>query len=105
MAYFYAAPKPGPSPWTLTLTQLTQLPCHQGLEPLRYQWYKDGGPGGGDRKVAIATSDTPNLIIAEVALTDQGQYYCQVGGGTHAAASERLSCGIVPESVCDIDIV
>ena len=50
------------------------LPTHtlQGLEPLRYQWYKD------DRKLAVATSDSPTLIMPEVAALDAGQYYCQV---------------------------
>lgn len=49
------------------------LPTLQGLEPLRYQWYKD------DRKLAVATSDSPTLIMPEVAALDAGQYYCQVG--------------------------
>jgi hypothetical protein len=45
----------------------------QGLEPLRYQWFKD------DRKLSMATADSPNLIIAETSPIDVGSYYCQVG--------------------------
>lgn len=44
----------------------------QGLEPLRYQWYKD------DRKLTMATADTSTLILTDVEVQDQGQYYCQV---------------------------
>ena len=42
------------------------------MEPLRYQWFKD------DRKLNVATADSPHLVIAETAAIDAGTYYCQV---------------------------
>lgn len=59
-------------------------PYQQGMEPLKYQWYKD------DKKLSVATSDSPNLIIAEVSPLDAGTYYCQVRGHYHH--SNRVLC-------------
>lgn len=64
-------------------------PPLQGLEPLRYQWYKD------DRKLTMATSDSPTLIIPEVAALDAGQYHCQVceGGGAYGGCCQVCEGG------------
>ena len=44
----------------------------QGFEPLQYQWYKD------ERKLYVATSSSPQLILVDVAAADSGTYHCQV---------------------------
>ena len=70
---------------------LSPLTPVQGLEPLRYQWFKD------DRKLAVATSDSPLLIVPEVAALDAGQYHCQVSGGARgggAAAKKPARGGV-----------
>ncbi|GAX84925.1 hypothetical protein CEUSTIGMA_g12346.t1 [Chlamydomonas eustigma] len=56
-----------------------------GMEPLRYQWYKD------DRRLTAATSDSPTLIIPDVAAIDQGQYHCQVSNKDGAVNSVKAA--------------
>jgi hypothetical protein len=44
------------------------------MPPLSFQWFKD------ERRLNVATSNTPKLILVDVAPTESGAYYCQVGG-------------------------
>jgi hypothetical protein len=45
----------------------------QGMPPLSFQWFKD------ERRLNVATSNTNKLILVDVAPTESGAYYCQVG--------------------------
>lgn len=44
----------------------------QGIEPMRYQWFKDG------QRLGVATADSPHLILPAVNLQSSGRYHCQV---------------------------
>ncbi len=61
------------------------------MEPLRYQWFKN------DRKLEVATADSPQLILVEVTARDAGAYYCQASGRTCLVTRPRPS---PPPGVC-----
>lgn len=44
----------------------------QGLGPLAYQWFKDG------KRLSVATSSSPLLVLVDLAPGDAGSYHCQV---------------------------
>lgn len=60
----------------------------QGLPPLRYQWYKDS------KRLTVATSDTPLLILVDVGVADSGTYYCQVSNKDGAVSSAKALLSI-----------
>jgi hypothetical protein len=75
----------------------TSLTPHatQGVEPLRYQWFKD------EKKIAVATADTAALIIAGVAQADEGTYHCVVSNkdGSVSSAKAMLKVGASASTV------
>ncbi|KAF8069461.1 MKS1 [Scenedesmus sp. PABB004] len=54
-----------------------------GLGPLRYQWFKDG------KRLTVATSTSPLLVLVEVAPADAGSYHCQVTNKDGSAGSGK----------------
>lgn len=52
-----------------------------------YQWFKDG------QKLVMATSDSPQLIVAEVSPLDAGTYHCQVCVGVCVSNSDVRMAG------------
>lgn len=58
-----------------------------GVEPLRYQWCKDG------RQLQQATADSPILILVNLQPVDAGAYHCQVSNkdGTTDTSSARMT--------------
>ena len=63
----------------------------QGMQPLHYQWHKDG------RKLGGAGSDSPRLVLVEISSADAGYYTCTVTnqGGLRPkiwACKPKVSC-------------
>jgi hypothetical protein len=63
--------------------------CCQGLGPLRYQWFKDS------KRLTVATSDTPLLVLVDVGVSDSGTYYCQVSNKDGAVCSSKALLNIM----------
>lgn len=57
--------------------------CLQGLGPLRYQWFKDS------KRLTVATSNTPLLVLVDVGPSESGSYHCQVSNKDGAATSSK----------------
>lgn len=55
----------------------------QGLAPLRYQWFRDS------KRLTVATSNTPLLVLVDVAAADSGSYHCQVSNKDGSASSSK----------------
>ncbi len=55
---------------------------------MRYQWYRD------DKRLTVATSNSPNLIMVGVSATDSGSYHCQVSNKDGAVNSGRASVSV-----------
>lgn len=60
----------------------------QGLGPLRYQWFKDS------RRLTVATSNSPLLILVDVGAADSGSYHCQVSNKDGAVTSSKALLNI-----------
>jgi hypothetical protein len=58
------------------------------LGPLRYQWFKDS------KRLTVATSDTPLLVLVDVGVSDSGTYYCQVSNKDGAVCSSKALVNI-----------
>ncbi|WIA10234.1 hypothetical protein OEZ85_010434 [Tetradesmus obliquus] len=59
-----------------------------GMGPLRYQWFKDS------KRLTVATSDTPLLVLVDVGVSDSGTYYCQVSNKDGAVCSSKALLNI-----------
>ncbi|GIL65137.1 hypothetical protein Vafri_18949, partial [Volvox africanus] len=57
----------------------------RGLPPLTYEWYKD------DRRLLVATSDQPELVLVQVSLDSEGAYHCQVSNKDGSASSSKAT--------------
>lgn len=55
----------------------------QGMPPLRYQWFRDG------KRLTVATSNSPLLVLVGVAAADSGSYHCQVTNKDGSTASSK----------------
>jgi Meckel syndrome type 1 protein len=55
----------------------------QGLAPVRYQWFRDS------KRLTVATSNTPLLVLVDVAAADSGTYHCQVTNKDGSVSSSR----------------
>lgn len=58
------------------------------MGPLRYQWFKDS------KRLTVATSDTPLLVLVDVGVSDSGTYYCQVSNKDGAVCSSKALLNI-----------
>eukprot|EP00775_Hariotina_reticulata_P010980 gene10980-11135_t len=54
-----------------------------GPGPLRYQWFKD------NKRLTVATSNSPLLVLVDLGAHDSGSYHCQVANKDGAAVSNR----------------
>jgi hypothetical protein len=61
--------------------QRMPAPAHQGRLPRRYQWFREG------KRLTVATSNAPLLVLVDVAAADSGAYHCQVTNKDGSAAS------------------
>jgi len=55
------------------LISICVLLLQQGPGPLRYQWFKD------NKRLTVATSNSPLLVLVDLGAHDSGSYHCQVG--------------------------
>jgi Meckel syndrome type 1 protein len=58
------------------------------MGPLRYQWFKDS------KRLTVATSDTPLLVLVDAGVSDSGTYYCQVSNKDGAVCSSKALLNI-----------
>lgn len=61
----------------------------QGESPFCYQWHRDG------KRLTVATSTTPLLVIVDAAPCDAGAYHCVVSNAHGSIASARALVSVV----------
>lgn len=50
---------------------------------MRYQWFRDS------KRLTVATSNTPLLVLVDVAAADSGTYHCQVTNKDGSVSSSK----------------
>lgn len=53
------------------------------MAPIRYQWFRDA------KRLTVATSNTPLLVLVDVAAADSGVYHCQVTNKDGSVSSSK----------------